>query len=245
MYRYQLKKQPHRQQREQFNQNLNLRVHQALSWLDNVEQSNSDLDTQLTFLWIAFNSAYAYEIPTNARPNEKQYLSNFFVRITHLDKDQSLYKLIWTEFPSTVRLLLYSQYVFSPFWQYKSGDISENDWQENFKRTNESAHRALGNRDTIKVINIIFSLLYILCNQLMHSGTTWQNSENRNQLDDGVAFLSKVVPLIISLVTDDGAASWGSANYPIVKESQLGQIIYVLSHKSLQFINNIRKTYGG
>ena len=134
MYRYQLLKQRHRQQREQFNQNLNLRVHRALSWLDKAEQSSPDLDAQYIFLWIAFNSAYAHEIPTNNRTNEKQCFNNFFERITHLDKDQSLYNLVWTEFPSSVRLLLNNHYVFSPFWQYKSGGISENDWQESFNK---------------------------------------------------------------------------------------------------------------
>ena len=215
MYRYQLLKQRHRQQREQFNQNLNLRVHRALSWLDKAEQSSPDLDAQYIFLWIAFNSAYAHEIPTNNRTNEKQCFSNFFERITHLDKDQSLYNLVWTEFPSSVRLLLNNHYVFSPFWQYKSGDISENDWQESFNKAKESAHRALGNRDTIKVLNIIFSRLYTLRNQLIHGGATWQSSANRDQLRDGVAFLSKAVPLIISLMMDDGAACWGTANYPV------------------------------
>ena len=39
--------------------NLGLRVHRAISWIERAEQESDDADAALVFYWIAFNSAYA------------------------------------------------------------------------------------------------------------------------------------------------------------------------------------------
>lgn len=47
-----------RAERDSYPENLSLRVHRALSWLDRAEQDD-DPDSRFIFLWIAFNAAYA------------------------------------------------------------------------------------------------------------------------------------------------------------------------------------------
>ncbi len=47
----------HREIRDELPQNMSLRIHRALSWLDCAEQKDDD-DSKFIFLWIAFNAAY-------------------------------------------------------------------------------------------------------------------------------------------------------------------------------------------
>jgi hypothetical protein len=51
---------------------------------------------------------------------------------------------------------------------------------------------------------------------LIHGGATWNSSANRTQIKDGVAFLSKLVPVLINVMMDNPAEIWGSANYPVI-----------------------------
>ena len=59
-----------RAERDRYPQNLSLRVHRALSWLDRAEQE-SDLISRLIFLWIALNAADATEIDDRVHVNEQ------------------------------------------------------------------------------------------------------------------------------------------------------------------------------
>ncbi|WOA30142.1 HEPN domain-containing protein [Alloalcanivorax xenomutans] len=59
-----------RQERHGYPDNLSLRVHRALSWLDRAEQE-ADPDSRFIFLWIAFNAAYATEIDDRHGLNER------------------------------------------------------------------------------------------------------------------------------------------------------------------------------
>ena len=48
----------------------------------------------------------------------------------------------------------------------------------------------------VTVLSIVFDRLYVLRNQLVHGGATWNSQVNRQQLRDGVAILGTLVPLI-------------------------------------------------
>ncbi|MCP4457324.1 MAG: hypothetical protein GY816_04765, partial [Cytophagales bacterium] len=52
----------HREIRDSMPQNLTLRIHRALSWLNCAEHMEDD-DSKFIFLWIALNAAYANEFP--------------------------------------------------------------------------------------------------------------------------------------------------------------------------------------
>jgi len=77
-------------------------------------------------------------------------------------------------------------------------------------------HRALGKKKTAKVLGIIFNRLYMLRNQLIHGGATWDSSVNRDQIRDGANILGKLVPITIKLMMDNGKAVWGTPCYPVV-----------------------------
>ena len=70
--------------------------------------------------------------------------------------------------------------------------------------------------DTRKVLGIVFDRLYVLRNQLVHGGATWNSQVNRAQLTDAVAILGTLVPLIISVMMDHPGQDYGDALYPVV-----------------------------
>lgn len=90
-----------------------------------------------------------------------------------------LYQLVWTEFSGSIRLLLDNRYVFGPFWDFQNGKISEDEWQQRFDSAKRTAHTALSRHNTKMVLITVFSSMYVLRNQLIHGGATWNSSVNR------------------------------------------------------------------
>ena len=204
-------------ERDDYHINLGLRVHRALSWLYRAEQCEDDLDAEFIFLWIAYNAAYANEIDDHRRFTEQDTFQFFLNRLCELDRQQRIENLVWSEFTSSIRVLLDNKYVFQPFWDYHNKKISEVQWQQKFHDARSCANRALGHKDTGKVLAIIFSRLYTLRNQLLHGGATWNSRVNREQMRDAVNFLGKLVPVIIEIMMDNAAEFWGEPCYPVVE----------------------------
>ena len=76
---------------------------------------------------------------------------------------------------------------------------------------------ALGKQDTVTVLSIVLSRIYVLRNQLVHGGATWGSSINREQLRDCTNFMAKLVPLVIEVMMDHPDTLWGQGTYPVVK----------------------------
>jgi len=213
---YKTLKERHRNERDGYHINLSLRVHRALSWLDRAEQSVDDQDAQFIFLWIAFNAAYANEFDVHSQLTQQKVFGQFLDRLVGFDKEKQLYNLVWTEFTSSIRILLDNKYVFKPFWDFSNGHISNEEWQDKFVKANLAARAALGGNNASVVLSIIFSRLYTLRNQVLHGGATWNSQINRDQIRDGVHILAKLVPIVISLMMDNPNTLWGDPCYPVV-----------------------------
>ena len=206
-----------REEREGYPTNLGLRIHRALSWLDRAEQCESDDDARFIFLWIAFNAAYANEIGDRDRDPEQKVFGRFLNKLVELDSEDTLYELIWTEFPRSIRLLLDNKFVYQPFWDYHNGLLEEVEWKSKFDKAKGAANKALAGHQTVTVLSIILSRMYTLRNQLIHGGATWNSSVNRDQLRDCTEILGKLVPFVIQLMMDNPKALWGDASYPVVE----------------------------
>jgi hypothetical protein len=209
-----------RAERDRWTENLGLRVHRALSWLNRAEQleEQHDLDGQFIVLWIAFNAAYATEIDEKYRESEQQTFRGFLEKLTELDQAHKRFDaLVWTEFPKSIRVLLDNRYVFADFWYWQNGSLSEAEFQAKFAAANRAAHVALGRQDTVTVLSIVLSRIYVLRNQLVHGGATWGSSVNREQLRDCTNFMAKLVPLVIEVMMDHPQTLWGQGTYPVMK----------------------------
>jgi hypothetical protein len=208
-------KQRHREVRNGYPANLNLRIHRALSWWQRAGQCDDD-DGRFIFLWIAFNAAYAQDLSENFRSSARASFRAFFEKLCGLDRENRIGSLVWQEFSSGIRVLLDTPFVLQSFWDFHSGKIAEAQWQERFAADKKTAARALAGGNTPALLGVVFSRLYTLRNQLMHGGATWNSSVNRKQLHDCAELLGKLVPLIIELMLDHPKTLWGDACYPVV-----------------------------
>lgn len=194
---------------------LNLRLHRALSWLTKAENSQDDLDIEFITLWISFNAIYAKEF-VSERTADRTSFNTFINEICRLDKDKKLYNLVWQCFSSDMRIMLDNHYVFQPFWDFHNGKITEEAWYEDFNKSNKKARDALANLNTQDILIVMFDRLYTLRNQIVHGGATYNSQVNRSQVKKGCQILLSIIPTIIQIILDNPNNDWGKPFYPVV-----------------------------
>ena len=204
-----------REIRAGFPEALGLRVHRAISWQGRAERETADDDLRFILLWIGFNAAYAAEIPEPGQ-SERLAFGGFFGRLVRLDAGHRIYGAVWTRFPHEIRALLGNRYVFAPFWAHHNGDPNAADLAERMARAERRILRALETRDTGTILSVLFDRLYVLRNQLVHGGATWNSGVNRDQLRDGARVLGWLLPLFIEIMMENPAEDWGRPHYPVV-----------------------------
>lgn len=210
-------KQKQRDIRGGFPEDLGLRVHRAISWLHRAEMAEDDHDAAFIFYWIAFNAAYANELRDTDLEGERSVFADYFARLTGLDQNNRIYDAIWERFPQEIRLLLQNRYVFQPFWRYQNGQFGGDQWETSFDRSQRRVARALKEQDTKTILSTLFDRLYVLRNQLVHGGATWNSQVNRDQVRDGARILAVLVPVFVDLMMDNPDATWGAPYYPVVE----------------------------
>ena len=196
-----------------FAEPLTLRVHRALSRLLRAEDEDDDQDVRFILLWIGFNAAYAGNLD---EARERDHLRNFFDTMVKLDGQSRIYNMVWQRFSQEIRVLLDNKYVFAFFWAYHNGADEHADWAEKLDRAYHSSRHALEAQDTPKILSIVFDRLYVLRNQLVHGGATWNSKVNRDQVRDGAAILGCLLPVFIDLMMDNPQEPWAMPHYPVV-----------------------------
>lgn len=215
-------KERHRASRETWPQDLNLRVHRALSWLQRAEQAGDDLDIRFMCLWVGFNAAYASSELKEEGHTEKSVFRHFLHALLRLDTDKQLEALLWQQFPQAIRVLLDNPYVYQPFWDARqlAAGLSEaaidERWRPAFEAEKRRVNEALTRNDTLTILATVLSRLYTLRNQILHGGATWNSQVNRDQLRDGVRILGSILPCVITVMMDHPEAGWSSPMYPVV-----------------------------
>lgn len=194
-----------------------LTAHRAISWVGRAEACGEDDDARFIFLWIAFNAAYADEQEFKAiAPGERAAFVEYFGRLVALDQDQRIYKALWQQFSGPVRMLMENRYVFNPFWQYHNGIDESEDWEDRFVTSSRSFASSFQTGDSARVLSFVFDRLYVLRNQLVHGGSTWNSDVNRAQVRDGAEILGFLMPLFIDIMMDNPNENWGKPFYPVV-----------------------------
>lgn len=190
--------------RADFPETMGLRVHRSISWIGRAETTRGDHDAQFLFLWIAYNAAYADEGEfRGGAPSERATFGDFFTKIVALDGDQRIYKTVWESFSGLIRMLMRNRYVFNPFWQHHNGVDGFENWEERFATSTRGFAHCLQAQDTARILSFVFDRLYVLRNQLMHGGSTWNSAVNREQVRGGAAILGFLLPVFV----DEGRAS--------------------------------------
>jgi len=200
--------------RDGFPKELGLRVHRAISWLQRADAVEDDPDVAFILLWIAFNASYAEDHPDT--PREKELIEEYFDKVLTLDQSNRVSDVIWTRFSGPIRVLLNNKYVYQPYWGHLNGIAGNDNWEERFHKAMLVTNRALQSNDTKTVLTIMFNRLYVLRNQLIHGGATWNSRVNRAQVHDGCAILSCLLPCFVDLMMDHPNEPWGLPYYPVV-----------------------------
>lgn len=204
----------HREIRDSHPEHLRVRIHRALSWLERSERESEDLDIQFVLLWISLNAAYAREFGLGDR--ERKRVHEFLRTLVGLDADGSrLQQGLHEKFSGPIRTLIENKYTYYPFWEALRDHDSSERWKKRFETERKDATKSLLNRDTSKVLTIVFDRLYVLRNQLVHGGATWAGSVNRQQVRDGAAILRFLVPLVIEIMMDNPEFDHGDVLYPV------------------------------
>jgi hypothetical protein len=183
-----------------------------------LEKESTDWDFGFVSLWIAFNAIYARDLSVQVIQDSTGF-RQFLNIICQLDKDKQIYNLVWRVFSSDIRALVNNRYVFQPFWNFHNGLISEHEFNQSFQSARERTNRALMDQDTDKLLEIVFSCLYTLRNQIVHGGATWNSSANRQQVQAACTFLGKILPVFLEIMmANPHRSDWGKPFYPFVKE---------------------------
>lgn len=199
---------------------MGLRVHRTISWIGRAESevAQADDDARFIFLWIAFNAAYADEREFQSiAPGERQSFKNYFGKLVRLDTERQIYNALWNRFSGPVRLLLKNKYVFNPFWQHHNGIEGFEDWRDRFRVSDRKFRRVFQSGDTVMVLSFVFDRLYVLRNQLVHGGSTWNSSVNRDQVRAGAEILGFLMPVFVDIMMDNPHEDWGQPFYPVVE----------------------------
>ncbi len=217
MESYLILKERHRNERSSYSENLSLRTHRALSWLNKAENCDDD-DSKFTFLWIAFNSAYAQDFEQRNDYGEKGLYQEFLAKLVSLDEHNKLSAIVWGNYSGAIRSVLDNEFILQAYWDFHSGRISEQQWKDARSKAKTAANTALGQNNTASVLSIVFSRLYTLRNQIIHGGATFGSSANRTQLRDCTLLLEEIIPVIIELMMDGKKELWGDAVYPFISK---------------------------
>ncbi|WP_291207173.1 HEPN domain-containing protein [Hyphomonas sp.] len=212
---YAVLKPKQREIRSRFPEQMGLRIHRAISWLGRSEQETDDHDLRFILLWVGFNAAYAHDVGTEVN-SERGAFKAYFDALVELDVGHRIYNAVWTRFPHEIRVLLTNKYVFAPFWNHQNGQEGYKNWAESLEVSQRVISMAMAQRDTSRLLSVVFDRLYVLRNQLVHGGATWNSSVNRNQVRDGGAVLGTLLPIFIDIMMDNPSRNWGKPFYPVV-----------------------------
>ena len=202
--------------RDQFPEALGLRVHRSISWLGRAEKETSDNDVKFILLWIGFNAAYASDIVEDFS-SERGAFRAFFEALVELDNEHRIYNVVWDRFPHEIRLLLNNKYVFAPFWNHHNNLPGFENWTDSLSQSQKVIAISMAKRDTARILSVVFDRLYVLRNQIIHGGATWNSAVNRSQVTDGAAVLGSLIPLFIDIMMDNPEREWGKPFYPVVE----------------------------
>lgn len=196
---------------------FNLRIHRGLSWLKKAKQLDQELDLQFIALWVSFNAIYAQDLLMS---QDKQSLRQFLHLICQKDQEDKIYNILWEKYSQPIRVLLDNQYIYQGFWDYQNQKISLDACKTGLLEEKQKVLHALGQKDSVDILMVLFNRLYTLRNQIVHGGATYNSSVNRPQLKDACRILDALLPVFILVLLENAhSLDLGKPFYPVVQVS--------------------------
>jgi hypothetical protein len=213
---YKILKQDLRARRDDFTQVHSTRLHRSLSWLkaSSEQLQTNNLDQAFINLWISFSACFYIE--------GEESIASFIEKLVALDDEHRIYTCLWNEYSGSVKALIKNPYVFAEFWQAQrlKNEQEEDDivsaWRISFDQSSVEALNCLSRKKVAPLFSIVLDRLYVLRNQVLQGGATYQSQVNREQVGDGVVLLASIMPIIISIMLNSSEEDWGDIAYPVI-----------------------------
>jgi hypothetical protein len=197
-------------------ESLNIRLYRSISWLKAAKKQEQDIDMAYLCLWVSFNACYAVDEDGDTTLGEKEKFRQFIARLVRHDEEKRIFNILWEKFSNAVRVMLENRYVFKPFWDYQRSQTGS--WKKKLENSVREANLHLADRNVAGLLEILLDRLYVLRNQLIHGGATYQSSINRKTIRDGCRILQFLVPVIIEIMMANPQEDWGEIHFPVVKD---------------------------
>ena len=158
-------------------------------------------------------------MPGKPLPEAKEFQS-FIRKINRIDTENVISDYVMREISQTIVNLVSNQYVFRDFWSYHNGDSTSANWKSKLAKSEMRVKGWLEHGETVRVLATLFDRLYVLRNQLVHGGATWNSSVSKEQVKDGAEIMGFLVPVFIDLMIDNADRFDSPAYYPFVGPRQ-------------------------
>ena len=157
----------------------------------------------------------------NERVEREQTVQHYFSRILALEHGRTIHRAVWQRFPNPIKAFVANQYVYWRFWEFQDEVDGAGDWVDRLewdvKRVDGAIARQRTN-ETSAVLKVLFSRLYVLRNQLLHGGATWNSSVTRPRGDGRDHVLPGTHLRYVMLRNPD--AGLGQSNFPVVYDNE-------------------------
>lgn len=197
-----------------------VRLHRAVSWLACAEAQQENPDLQFISLWIAFNACYSVDEERPQFLGERDVFQRFTHKLAKHDASSRIHQCLMNTYTGPVRTLISNQYVFAPFWEAQrligGNQPDTTDWQPRFEKASKTAMMFLMEKKVPELLGVVLDRLYVLRNQLMHGGATWNSKVNRQQVKDGCSIMLTLMPAIIETMMAAKDEEWGEIFYPVI-----------------------------
>ena len=139
-------------------------------------------------------------------------MTSYFQKLVkHVKKE--IHELITNGHREIIIDILKNEYLINPFWNNKKG---EDFWKYIRTKEKRDVENLMDYEDCIgQILTIIFNRFYVLRNQVLHGGATWNSSVNRNQVNDCNSLLKVLVPLFTEIMLNNPDEDWGSLTFPV------------------------------
>lgn len=211
--------------RAEFDEPFRVRIHRALSWLRKAKTFTEDPDFMFISLWISFNAAYGREIkwdfydqPAEAAGDRSGYKA-FLSKVCACDEQRRIYDALWVAYSGPVRNILSNHYTFQSYWDFQKGKLSAAEIAERYEQNKSMVTGALATLNTEMALSLLFDRLYVVRNQLVHGGSTYNSRVNREQILCACRILSVLMPIFLQILMENhDKQDWGELVYPFVKD---------------------------
>ena len=125
-------------------------------------------------------------------------------------------------------MLVEEKFLYEPFWKFQANPRMHRNWKTRLAKDKKrffDARIYRSAQEATEVLDIIFSRLYVLRNQMMHGSATWKSKLNRPAVRRGTTIMRKMLPIFIDMMMDNptppppAPKNWGKPWYfPVVEQ---------------------------